>query len=80
MIKVNIQYFAMLKERRGCSNEEISVEEVDIQSLYKELDEKYNFKLTEKDLKFAVNDNFVSSEYVLKNGDDIVFIPPVGGG
>ncbi len=30
--------------------------------------------------RFAVNFNFVSPDYILKDGDEVAFIPPVSGG
>jgi len=30
--------------------------------------------------RFAVNQTFVSGDYVLQPGDEIVFVPPVSGG
>jgi molybdopterin converting factor small subunit len=29
---------------------------------------------------YAVNKNYVSADHVLKDGDEVVFIPPVSGG
>ena len=29
---------------------------------------------------FAVNQEYVESDHILKNGDEVAFIPPLGGG
>ncbi len=79
-MKVNVQYFAMLKESVGKSEELVEINPMPILDFYDHLNAKYQFKLNEKDIRFAVNDHFVDSDYLLKENDDIVFIPPVGGG
>jgi molybdopterin converting factor subunit 1 len=79
-MKVKVQYFAMLKESSGKSEEEVEIDSMTIDDFYAHLDGEYQFKLKGKDIRYAVNDNFVDCEYVLKENDDIVFIPPVGGG
>jgi len=42
--------------------------------------EKSALQPWEKITRFAVNLEFVSSDYILQPGDEIAFIPPVSGG
>ena len=79
-MKLKIQYFAQLKESRGCSEEELETSALTIKELYSELKEKYNFNLDYHDLKVARSDQFCSWNTSLKDGDLITFLPPVGGG
>jgi sulfur-carrier protein len=79
-MKVKIQYFAMLRESSGKDDEQLEVESMSIDSLYLQLKEQYGFKISIDDIRFAVNDEFVEKSYELSEQDDIVFIPPVGGG
>jgi len=48
--------------------------------LYEELSKKYKFSLEADRIRAAVNDEFVSMQYVLQNKDTVVFLPPVAGG
>ena len=78
---VNVKYFAMLRDRAGIDEENVSLESGDsAASIYLRLAEKYKFALSLKDLRFAINDEFGSSDTELKAGDSLVFIPPVAGG
>lgn len=80
MKEVEIKYFASLKDSAGKSSEVIQTSVEDISQLYQVIKEKYDFSLNEKFLKFALNDEFVEKNTIIKNGDVVVFIPPVAGG
>lgn len=80
MITITIQYFAILREQRGATREQLTTCAVTPESLYQELRAKYNFTLPIERVRAAVNGDFVTRDAVLQEGDDIVFIPPVAGG
>jgi molybdopterin converting factor small subunit len=48
--------------------------------LYEELRARHGFTLPGDRVRAAVNDTFVSGEAGLRDGDRVVFIPPVAGG
>ena len=78
--EIHIQYYALLREERGVSQETVSTGAATAQDLYFELQKKFKFKLSTDLLRVSVNDEFLAWETPLKSGDKIVFIPPVAGG
>lgn len=80
MIKVNVQYFAILREQRGLTTEPLSTEATTAEALYEELRTRHGFTLPAARIRAAVNQEFVSADAALHDGDQVVFIPPVAGG
>tara|TARA_B100001750_G_scaffold246840_1_gene270537 strand:+ start:477 stop:728 length:252 start_codon:yes stop_codon:yes gene_type:complete len=76
----NLRYFAILREQAGITNETVETNASTPGDLYKELVSRYNFTLPAESIKAAVNDQFENMDTTLKDGDSIVFIPPVAGG
>lgn len=80
-MKVNIRYFASLREKAGKSQEEIFVEEGEnLQDIYLNLSKQYGFPLSSNEIKFSINNEYVAPSATLKENDVVVFIPPVAGG
>ena len=79
-MKINITYFAILQDERGLSSESLETTASTPSELYSELKEKHGLSLTKCRLKVAVNDDFADWDFSLKEGDNVVFIPPVAGG
>lgn len=79
-VKVNVRYFALLREESGLSSETIDTQAKDTGSLYLELKERFQFSLGKNQLKVAINDSFVDWQTNLKDGNEIIFVPPVAGG
>jgi sulfur-carrier protein len=77
---IRIQYYALLREQRGCSQESWTTDVETALDLYEELKLQYGFKLHTELLKVAVNEAFCPWETVLNDNDAVVFIPPVAGG
>jgi molybdopterin synthase sulfur carrier subunit len=80
MLTIHVQYFAILREQRGVSQEKLSTKATTPAELYGELRGRHNFTLPMDRIRAAVNDAFVDSATPLADGDRIVFIPPVAGG
>jgi len=80
MTTVQIQYYAQLREQAGRSGEEVATNAVDLRSLYRELRERHGFSLDVDALKVAANGEFSTWDRPLREGDTVVFIPPVAGG
>jgi sulfur-carrier protein len=78
--KVHIQYFAILREQRGESEETIETTAHSAGALYEELRMRHKFSLPGDRVRAAVNDEFVATTTQLRDGDRLVFIPPVAGG
>lgn len=81
-IQIRMRYFASLREVVGASEEYLSVPKQTTAAgarallieRYPELDRVLTRALC------AVNRQYVSPETALAEGDEVVFIPPVGGG
>lgn len=80
MKTLKVRYFAILREQRGLAEETLTSNAPDAQTLYQELETEYAFTLPCDRLRAAVNGEFQSWPAPLKDGDEIVFIPPVAGG
>ena len=78
--QIQIQYFALLREKSGCSGEALATAAPTLRQLYEELKAKYGFPLACERLRVAVNDEFCSWDDSLPDGARVVFIPPVSGG
>ena len=77
---ITVQYFAILREQRGVSQETLTTAAATPAALYDELRARYPFTLPGDRVRAAVNDGFVAADAPLREGDRIVFIPPVAGG
>jgi molybdopterin-guanine dinucleotide biosynthesis protein A len=77
---LRVQYFALLREQAGRSDESLSTSARTPAELYAELTTKYGFTLPHEMLKVAVNAEFGDWNQPLQGGDAVVFIPPVAGG
>ena len=81
MIQVNVKCFSQVKY--ALETDEIKLElEVGTTTveLEKIIREKASGKLDQVSLRVAINQKYVPNETELKNGDEVVFIPPVQGG
>lgn len=80
MATFTIQYFAILREQRGLAEERLASEATTPAGLYNELRTRHGFTLPAERVRAAVNDEFVAADATLREGDRVVFIPPVAGG
>ena len=78
--RVRVQYFAILREEAGRSEEEVSTSARTLGDLYEELSARYGFGLPRERLKVVVNEEFDEWTRPVREGDTSVFIPPVAGG
>jgi len=81
-MKVKVKFFAILRERAGAGEIAKDIEEGStVADLWAMLKKEYpNLAPVDTRLLYAVNQNYVKPDYALKNGDEVVFIPPVSGG
>ena len=80
MKTVSVQYFAVLKDLTGISEEVIKTSSLIASDLFKEICSRYHFTMPINQLRVAINDDFCEWDTQLKEGDKVVFIPPVSGG
>jgi molybdenum cofactor guanylyltransferase len=79
-MQLKIQYYALLREQAGRSEETLETAAATPADLYTELAARYGFTLSREQLKVAVNSEFSDWSRKLAANDAVVFIPPVAGG
>lgn len=77
---IHIQYFAMLREQRGCAEERVQTAAPSPSELYLELQNRHALTLPVDSLKVAINGTYSAWDTPLHCGDEVVFIQPVAGG
>lgn len=81
-MKIRVKFFAILRERAGTA--QVTKEMADgstVAELWRELQKDYaKLDVPGIRLLYAVNQNYVGLDHVLKDQDEVVFIPPVSGG
>jgi molybdopterin converting factor subunit 1 len=79
-VRVHLRYFASIRERLGRTTEEIEVPEGALVSDVWQTLVAQCGELEQQRYRPAVNQEYTSSAHVLRDGDELVFIPPVSGG
>jgi molybdopterin converting factor subunit 1 len=80
-MKINIKYFASIKEWTGLKEETIELtENITAEELRKFIVKRYNKLEIEGTILVAVNGSFVDPKYLIKSADDVALFPPVSGG
>jgi molybdopterin-guanine dinucleotide biosynthesis protein A len=79
-MQLKVQYYALMREQAGRSEETLETQAHNPADLYAELVTRYGFTLSREQLKVAVNSEFSDWSRPLAAGDAVVFIPPVAGG
>lgn len=77
---ITVQYFALLREQRGLTREDVVTGAATPAELYAELKARHGFTLAVEQLRVAVNGEFTGWSRSLESGAEVVFIPPVAGG
>jgi molybdopterin-guanine dinucleotide biosynthesis protein A len=77
---LRVQYYAILREQAGRSEETLDTTASTPAELYDELCRRHPFQLAAAQLKVALNSEFSDWQTPLRHGDTVVFIPPVAGG
>ena len=80
MNRIHVQYYAVLREQAGTSDETLMSAATTPADLYRELQTRHGFSLAPELLRVAINDEFCEWSRPLGAGDRVVFIPPVAGG
>lgn len=80
MPRLQLRYYALLREQAGRQSETVDTRAATPAALYAELAARHRFSLPAAQLKVAVNAAFGDWNQALRDGDEVVFIPPVAGG
>ena len=79
MPSVTVHYFAQLREQRGASQEEVTLQGSEsVRELFARLFPQQDPGAAS--IGFAVNQRHCEGSTLLAEGDEVAFIPPVGGG
>ncbi len=79
-MRIRLRYFASIRERLGRTTEELEVPEGTTVSTVWDALVAQQPALAVQRYRPAVNQEYTSSGHVLRDGDEVVFIPPVSGG
>ncbi len=79
MARVNVLYFASLRDAAGVASETVDVDG-NLRALYTALRERHGFVLPVERLRVAVDGTFARWDDAVRDGSEIAFIPPVSGG
>ena len=80
MTRVSVLYFASLRDAAGVAAEPVESGASDLRGLYGELRARHGFALPLERLRVAVDGAFAHWDDGLREGMEVVFIPPVSGG
>jgi molybdopterin-guanine dinucleotide biosynthesis protein A len=78
--RLNVRYFALLREQAGRPAESLQTPARTPQELYAQLQRDRGLNLAPQYLRVAINEEFADWEQPLADGDTIAFLPPVAGG
>jgi len=79
-MKIHVRYFASLRDAAGVADESIETAAPDLASLYAELQARHGFALPMERLRAALDGEFARWDAPLRDGAEVVFLPPVSGG
>lgn len=79
-MKIEVRYFASLRESAGVSAETIETVATDLAALYAELQARHGFTLPADRLRAAIDGAFARWDTPLRDGAEVALLPPVSGG
>lgn len=80
-MRVTVRFFALYRERAGTSQVEMELPDgATAKELLTRLRRAYTSLPLTDSVLIAVNSEYVRPEAPLREGDEVVFVPPVSGG
>jgi len=79
-MKLQIHWFAAFREATGHSKESVGSEAATVSELFEEMKTRHPALASARGAKVAINDELADWNSTLKDGDEILFFPPVAGG
>ena len=79
-MNTEVRYFALFREQTSCASETVEWSGGTAAELFQLMAQKHAALKTEAAALVAVNDEMTGWETPLKEGDVVLFFPPVAGG
>lgn len=79
-MRIEVLYFASMRERAGCDAETVDTAAATAAALYDELRARHGFPFDAAALRVAVDGDFADWNAPLAGAREIAFVPPVSGG
>ena len=79
-MKTEVRYFALFREQTGCASETVDWSGGTAAELFQMMTARHTALKPEAAALVAVNDEMTGWETSLKEGDVVLFFPPVAGG
>ena len=79
-VRVEILYFAALRDAAGIASEHLDTDAADLSALYADLQARHPLPFPQKQLRVAVDGAFAHWDDVVLAGSTVAIIPPVSGG
>ena len=78
-MRVTVYYFAVLREHVGRRNQVVEIgSSMTVSALYQQI--FAGCRQVGLPVMYAVNQKYVDAAHALQDGDEVAFIPPLGGG
>jgi molybdopterin synthase sulfur carrier subunit len=77
---VEVLYFASLREMAGVASERVETTASDLRGLYAELQHARGLTFPIERLRASMDGAFATWDTRLRDGAEVVFLPPVSGG
>lgn len=81
-MEVTVRFFAVLRERIGRSTERVGIGPHETaEALWEKVVMEHDgLRDLRRSIRFAINGAYASPETVLRDGDEVAFLPPMSGG
>ena len=79
-VRVEILYFAALRDAAGIASEHLDTDAADLSALYADLQARHALPFPQRQLRVAVDGVFAGWNDPVLSGSTVAFIPPVSGG
>ena len=79
-MRINVLYFAQLKQSRGLAEESVETEAATVGALYQAIAEQHSLDLPIGQIRIARNEAFCPPDTPIEDGDTVAFMPPMSGG
>ncbi|MGB5291705.1 MAG: MoaD/ThiS family protein [Lysobacterales bacterium] len=79
-MKIGVRYFALFREQAGCDAESVEWSGGTAAELFQLMAERHPLLRNQAAALVAINDEMSDWTSTLKEGDEVLFFPPVAGG